>query len=521
VGLHIPSAFEFTWSSLKRSSKEMKVTILAFLSSHAVLLVLVEGFSLQGQSKSVKTLALPVSTRSWSVEDDWTRLSDADNAAPDSDEIYNQDIARKVAHEMDGDHSNEHHPLSKEDQFIADAVGTVHHHGWFIEPSPGDPALYDTSTEEVTKMSFEDQLGKEIAMLVRCNQFPEELLIREGRALAPLSQESLSDTSQLMKDTGDGTYEQTAFFRQAVSAMFNDHAHFDNLAGIKIMDAIGTAQWLAKSLGEEEQFPISPHDRRVAATISRFSAYGTGYLTEENFQNLYVSAITSALDGSSFKNKQTWKVKQPSIDSIWRDIRNHNILSPVEVERAAQAEAIHAGLRGKAFLDGQVVGGMDECEIIDYEETAKPEWELKSSHELVKLAKDGKTPLWIRDGEFIFIDEESCIGCKQCINVAPDSFFLLEDGRARTFKQRNSPDVAMGVEACPVSCMHPVSFDELKEMEHARDHGDGRNDHRHLGGGRSHTALHVAGIDSDANHKSSWFHYLQNKCYSKSTIMMT
>jgi ferredoxin len=498
----------------------MKVTTLAFLSTQALLVVLVEGFSMQRQSRSLKTLALPVSTRSWSVEDDWTRLSDADNAAPDSDEIYNQDIARKVAQEMDGDQRKELYKLSKEDEFIAEAVGTVHHHGWYIEPSPGDPALYDTSTEEVTKMSFEDELGKEIAMLVRCNQFPEELLIGEGRALAPLSQELLNDSSQLMKDTGDGTYEQTAFFRQAVSAMFKEHAHHDNLAGINLMDAIGTAQWLAKSLGKEEPFPISPHDRRVATTISRFSAYGTGYLTEDNFQNLYLSASAASLDGSSFKNKQTWKVKQPSIGSIWRDIRNHNILSPVEVERAAQVEAIRAQFGGNAAIDGLVVEGMDECEIIDFKESAKPEWELKSSHELVKLSKDGKTPLWMRDGEFIFIDEESCIGCKQCTNAAPDSFFLLDDGRARTYKQRNSPDVAMGVEACPVSCMHPVSFDELKEMENARDHGDGRTDHRHLGGGRSHTSLHVAGIDSDANHKSSWFHYLQNKCYSKSNIMM-
>ena len=59
-------------------------------------------------------------------------------------------------------------------------------------------------------------------------------------------------------------------------------------------------------------------------------------------------------------------------------------------------------------------------------------------------------------------------------------------------------------QACPVNCMHFMSYDELKEMELSRDDGDGRSDHRHFGRGRRHTALHVSGIDSDANHKSSW-----------------
>jgi hypothetical protein len=54
--------------------------------------------------------------------------------------------------------------------------------------------------------------------------------------------------------------------------------------------------------------------------------------------------------------------------------------------------------------------------------------------------------------------------------------------------------------------MHMVSFDELKEMERSRDEGDG------FGGARSHVPLHVAGRDSDANSKSSWYHYLKAKC---------
>lgn len=63
-----------------------------------------------------------------------------------------------------------------------------------------------------------------------------------------------------------------------------------------------------------------------------------------------------------------------------------------------------------------------------------------------------------------------------------------------------------------MNCMHMMSFDELKELEVSRDDGDGRTDHRHFGQRRTHTPLFVAGIDSDANHKSSWYHYLKAKC---------
>lgn len=84
------------------------------------------------------------------------------------------------------------------------------------------------------------------------------------------------------------------------------------------------------------------------------------------------------------------------------------------------------------------------------------------------------------------------------------------DGRARTFAQRNSPEIVTAIKTCPVDCMHFVSFQELKEFETARDHGDGRDDHRHFGQNKERgymgtTPLYVSGMDSDANHKSSWY----------------
>ena len=56
---------------------------------------------------------------------------------------------------------------------------------------------------------------------------------------------------------------------------------------------------------------------------------------------------------------------------------------------------------------------------------------------------------------------------------------IQDTGRARAFYQSASEDVDAAVLSCPVHCMHYVSFDELKELEIARDDGDGRTDHRH------------------------------------------
>jgi ferredoxin len=113
----------------------------------------------------------------------------------------------------------------------------------------------------------------------------------------------------------------------------------------------------------------------------------------------------------------------------------------------------------------------------------------------------------------VFVDEESCIGCGQCANIAIATFTMLDNGRARSFHQANTPDVSQAVAACPVNCIKYVSFDELKQLELSRDKGDGRLDHKHLG--KEMTPLHVSRRSSDASHKSSWYHYLKNKCSSE------
>ena len=123
---------------------------------------------------------------------------------------------------------------------------------------------------------------------------------------------------------------------------------------------------------------------------------------------------------------------------------------------------------------------------------------------------------------------------------------MLDSGRARTFQQRSAPDVDQAVASCPVNCMHPVTYRELQEFETARDDGDGRTDHRYLNHQRGHTpyvadvyinslffflrtlhahlswhpySLFVAGIDSDHNRRSSWYHTLKHRCLGMQPIV--
>ena len=117
------------------------------------------------------------SSSSWSVTDDWEKLSSEHptNAIPDSGDIFNTDIATQAAQaiESSSEGNKDFQVVSEEDVLINEGVDIVHNHGMFYEE--GDPALYDTSFEEYTKtITFENDMGDEISMLVRCNEFPEE-----------------------------------------------------------------------------------------------------------------------------------------------------------------------------------------------------------------------------------------------------------------------------------------------------------------------------------------------------------
>ncbi|XP_022147843.1 chaperone protein dnaJ C76, chloroplastic [Momordica charantia] len=69
--------------------------------------------------------------------------------------------------------------------------------------------------------------------------------------------------------------------------------------------------------------------------------------------------------------------------------------------------------------------------------------------------------------DLAFVDEFSCIGCKNCANVAPDVFGIEEDfGRARVYSQcGNAQRVQEAIDSCPVDCIHWTSAAQLSLLE--------------------------------------------------------
>jgi ferredoxin len=68
----------------------------------------------------------------------------------------------------------------------------------------------------------------------------------------------------------------------------------------------------------------------------------------------------------------------------------------------------------------------------------------------------------------VFVDELTCIGCKQCVWCAPATF-RIEDtyGRSRVFAQwvDTEDDMQAAMDACPVSCIHWVEREDLPALE--------------------------------------------------------
>lgn len=63
----------------------------------------------------------------------------------------------------------------------------------------------------------------------------------------------------------------------------------------------------------------------------------------------------------------------------------------------------------------------------------------------------------------VFVDEFTCIGCKNCCNVCPKSF-MIEDafGRARVSQQGmdNEEMLQEAIDTCPVNCIHWVCIED-------------------------------------------------------------
>lgn len=79
--------------------------------------------------------------------------------------------------------------------------------------------------------------------------------------------------------------------------------------------------------------------------------------------------------------------------------------------------------------------------------------------------------IWRQKG--VFVDENICIGCKNCAHVATNTFYIEpEHGRARVFNQNGDEQelIEEARDTCPVNCIHWLDYTELKHMEYARSY---------------------------------------------------
>lgn len=71
----------------------------------------------------------------------------------------------------------------------------------------------------------------------------------------------------------------------------------------------------------------------------------------------------------------------------------------------------------------------------------------------------------------VYVDELTCIGCKNCAHVARNTFYIEPDyGRARAISQDGDPEevIQEAIDTCPVDCIHWVDYTELKQLERER-----------------------------------------------------
>lgn len=76
---------------------------------------------------------------------------------------------------------------------------------------------------------------------------------------------------------------------------------------------------------------------------------------------------------------------------------------------------------------------------------------------------------WRQKG--VYVDENICIGCKNCTHVAANTFYIEPDyGRARVFNQNGDPEslIEEAIDTCPVNCIDWLDYHKLKQMEDNR-----------------------------------------------------
>lgn len=90
--------------------------------------------------------------------------------------------------------------------------------------------------------------------------------------------------------------------------------------------------------------------------------------------------------------------------------------------------------------------------------------------EIVGLSANGINPFkdTSYEADKVFVDEYTCIGCRNCANVCGKTFFIEEEhGRARAVAQGVDSDEQLqeAIDTCPVSCIYWVTAPQLTGLE--------------------------------------------------------
>jgi ferredoxin len=81
---------------------------------------------------------------------------------------------------------------------------------------------------------------------------------------------------------------------------------------------------------------------------------------------------------------------------------------------------------------------------------------------------------------YTYVDEDTCIGCTYCADIARSTFFMEQDikGAARVYHQGGDSEdtIEEAIDACPVNCISHVSYEDLVTLETERIQREGMLD---------------------------------------------
>ena len=163
-------------------------------------------------------------------------------------------------------------------------------------------------------------------------------------------------------------------------------------------------------------------------------------------------------------------------DDYYSLLRCHPGASFAEVKASYRqlSKLVHPDVAGPSATSLAVVMNIAVATLLDQDlrlqyDEALDAWRRESLHfSGLPVSAWGQTAEALAESEAIFVDECACIGCRKCVNVAPNSFAMEEEwGRARVHTQWGDSRalIAEAVDTCPVSTIYYVAKGELPLLE--------------------------------------------------------